>query len=112
MNSRLDSINDWDDRAKRAKYRVALLAKHCKIHERQLRRYFIAKFRCSPRAWMIERKFESVRSHLSRGDLVKEVAASAGFSRSSNFSRQFKQVYQVSPSLMRNSGSDYGEVRI
>jgi AraC-like DNA-binding protein len=112
MNSRLDSINDWDDRARKAKYRVSLLAKQCGINERQLRRYFLSKFGCSPHVWMTERKFESVRSELSRGDLIKEVAATAGFSQSSNFSRQFKQLYRVPPSLMRNDDADSSEVRI
>jgi AraC-like DNA-binding protein len=62
MKSRLDSINDWNSRARRAKYRVSLLAKHCRINERHLRRYFVSKFGFSPHALMSIRKFESARS--------------------------------------------------
>jgi hypothetical protein len=62
MKSRLDSINDWNSRARRAKYRVSPLAKHCRINERHLRRYFISKFGFSPRALMSIESLNQARS--------------------------------------------------
>jgi AraC-like DNA-binding protein len=101
MSSRLDSVTDWGERAKRAKYRVAALAKDCGVSERQLRRFFSSRFECPPHSWIVARRFELIRPLLSEGQLVKEVAAKAGFSRVSSFSRRFKQHFQVPPSKLR-----------
>jgi transcriptional regulator GlxA family with amidase domain len=105
MSSRLDVITDWEDRAKRANYRVSELAAQCGITERQLRRYFLLKFRCSPHAWLSGRRIELVRPLLDSGKLIKEMAAVAGFSQASNFSRQFKRYYQNPPSKLRGTPS-------
>jgi transcriptional regulator GlxA family with amidase domain len=57
MNSRLDSVTDWNERAQRLKYRVGPLAKDCRINKRQLLRFFLFKFGSSPQDWLTEQKF-------------------------------------------------------
>lgn len=101
MNSRLDHITDWQTRAERARFRVNILAKICGVTDRQLRRYFTAKFGSSPHSWLTITRLEKVRPLLCQGDLVKEAAAIAGFSQQANFSRQFKRFYHANPSSFR-----------
>jgi AraC family chitin signaling transcriptional activator len=104
MSSRLDCITDWDGMAVSANYRVAELAKTCRVDERQLRRYFIKKFGCSPHFWMSETRLKKLYRQLQKGNLIKEVAASGGFSQPSNFTRKFKEYYGKNPSAVRGLG--------
>jgi len=71
------------------------------VTDRQLRRYFRTKFGSSPHTWMTLNRLQKARPLLSRGHLVKQIAARAGFSQQANFSRQFKRYYNASPSAFR-----------
>jgi AraC-like DNA-binding protein len=102
MSSRLDTITDWESRAELVSFRVSGLARECGVTDRQLRRYFQCKFGSSPHAWMAVRRLQKVCAFLSRGDLVKEIAVRAGFSRQANFSRHFKRYYNATPSAFRS----------
>ena len=102
MSSRLDAITDWEARAQRANFHVAALADQCEVTERQLRRYFRAKFGMSPNLWLTVARLELVQPLLQRGQSVKEIAAQIGFSQQGNLTRRFKQQYKVTPSSLRN----------
>jgi AraC family transcriptional regulator len=100
--SRLDRITDWGALSERAGYRVGTLADRVGVTERQLRRYFRAKFGQSPHSWMAESRLQGVRELLAEGNPVKVVAIKAGYSQQGNLARQFKQYYHVSPSSIRS----------
>jgi AraC-like DNA-binding protein len=102
MGSRLDYIKDWESEATRARYRVAELAAHCGVTQRQLRRYFWEKFGVSPHLWMARQRAAWIKARLSHGALIKEIAAEAGFSRQENFSRYFKKHHNVTPTQARS----------
>jgi AraC-like DNA-binding protein len=101
MSSRLDTITDWEVRAELVGFRVSGLARECGVSDRQLRRYFQCKFGSSPHNWMTANRLKKVVPLLSGDEMVKEIAVRAGFSRQTNFSRQFKRYYKVSPSALR-----------
>ncbi len=101
MGSRLDSIGDWEERARRAQFKVAGLAGQCRVTERQLRRHFLQKFKDNPHSWMARHRAEWARALLAQGLTVKEVAAEMGFTRQENFSRHFKRHQKVTPSASR-----------
>jgi transcriptional regulator GlxA family with amidase domain len=100
--SRLDTITDWGSRAEEVGFNVAALAKGCGVTDRQLRRYFQCKFGSTPHAWMALARLQKVQPLLFGGALVKEVAVEAGFSKQTNFSRQFKRYFNFSPSDFRD----------
>ena len=100
-SSRLDAITDWEARAETVRFRVSGLAKGCGVTDRQLRRYFQTKFGSPPHAWMMIARLQKARPYLSDGELVKEVAARAGFKHPESFSRQFKRHYSTSPAITR-----------
>lgn len=111
MSSRLDTVSDWAARAERAHFRVATLAGQCEVTERQLRRYFRAKFGMSPNLWLTTARLEMIPPLLQRGKTVKEVAAQTGFSRPENLTRSFKQKYKITPSSLRNARAVTQNVR-
>jgi AraC-like DNA-binding protein len=100
--SRLDLITDWESRAEQVRFNVSALAKGCGVTDRQLRRYFQTRFGNTPHAWMTLARLQRVEPLLSGGALVKEAAASAGFSRQTNFTRQFKRYYNANPTDFRD----------
>jgi AraC-like DNA-binding protein len=101
MSSRLDTITDWEARAEMVGFRVSDLARRCRVTDRQLRRYFRFKFGSSPHNWMAATRLQKVAPLLYGDELVKEVAARAGFSRPENFARQFKRLYKATPTALR-----------
>ena len=101
MGSRLDYVRDWEHQAKQAHFKVIKLAAQCGVTERQLRRYFQEKFGASPHHWMARRRTAEAKRLLAQGLSVKEVAATAGFSRQENFSRHFKKHSSVTPTKSR-----------
>ena len=106
MSSRLDRITDWEVRAEQARFNVTLLAKDCEVTARQLRRYFRAKFGIAPHNWLTEKRLQKVRTLLPSGQLLKQVSATAGFKRPSDFTRQFKRYYKATPSSLRNQSRE------
>jgi len=103
--SRLDFISDWGFRAEQVRFNVAALARGCGVTDRQLRRYFLTRFGSTPHAWMTLARLQKVQPLLSEGALVKEVAVEAGFSRQTNFTRQFKRYYNANPRQFRDVAS-------
>ena len=99
--SRLDRITDWEALIERAGYRVGTLADQVGVTERQLRRYFLARFGQTPHSWITERRLHAVTASLTKGDSVKVAALNAGYSQQGNLARQFKQYYHISPSSVR-----------
>jgi transcriptional regulator GlxA family with amidase domain len=101
MKSRLDHIANWKERAAHSHFKVSALAIACGTTDRQLRRYFLWKFGCSPGLWLTAERLAAARRLLCQAKLVKEVAAELWFKQASNLSRQFKKHYKQSPSSFR-----------
>lgn len=101
MISRLDRITDWKSLAERAHYNVGDLAIQCGVTERQLRRYFYARFGVSPRAWMCSERLDKARRLLALDTSVKEVAFALGYKHHSSFSRVFRRARHATPRMMR-----------
>jgi len=103
VQSVLDTIKNWEERARKARFQVARLARECGVSERQLRSYVRVKFRTPPHAWMMAVRLGVAPALLAQGFSVKRISAELGFSQPSHFSREFKQFYGVSPVEFRFS---------
>jgi len=79
------------------------MAEELGVTDRQLRRFFWAKFGQSPHAWVTSNRLEEARQELTQGSLVKQAAMSVGFTKQGNLTRQFKRYFQVTPSSLRSS---------
>lgn len=74
------------------------LARLLNVSQRHLQRVFSEKFGCSPQAWLNERRLRLAWQMLQTSASVKEVAYSLGFRRASQFSRDFRRLFGVTPS--------------
>ena len=97
MHSHLDTIKDWSERARRARWKVAPLARKCGLGERQLRRFFRSRFRAHLHIWLRHRSLEYGLQLLGQKHSIKEAAEQAGFKHPANFARAFKGYYGVTP---------------
>jgi len=100
MQSRLNRIPDWNERAEASNYSATALAKRCDVTLRHLERYFLETRGRSPHAWLHELRQRKARELILGGSLVKETAARLGYSQVANFSRDFKRHHGVSPAVI------------
>jgi len=84
-------------------YRATRLAEQLGISPRHLRRLFADHVGCSPQTWLREQRMQFARRMLAAGSSVKEVAYALEFSHQSQFSRDFKRRFGLSPSVERKS---------
>jgi len=100
MSSRLDKIRDWEERARKAGYAAARLAKESGVSRQQLSRYFRSRFGVSAQDWLQREKLRTGYLLLQEGRSVKEVAGELGFLHATHFSRAFRRVCGVSPTCV------------
>lgn len=79
-------------------YRTAELALALSVSERQLRRQFQKAFGCAPQSWLRDERLNKARHLLATASSVKEVAYTLGFTQPSQFCRDFKRKFGVTPS--------------
>ncbi len=79
-------------------YDSRTLASALGISQRQLQRLFKRQFGCTPQAWLQAERLETARQMLCGAASVKEVAYTLGFPQLSQFSRDFKRHFGVTPS--------------
>ena len=98
MRSQLDTITNWPALAKEAGYRPKKLAKRAGVCLRQLERWVRLKKNMTPREFctllrLTEAAAELPTSHKS----MKELAAAYAYTQATNFSRDFRKFYGVTP---------------
>jgi AraC-like DNA-binding protein len=74
------------------------LASLCNVSQRHLQRVFSERFARTPQAWLNECRLHLAWQMLQTASSVKEVAYSLGFRRASQFSRDFRRLFGVTPS--------------
>jgi AraC-like DNA-binding protein len=79
-------------------YRLDELAAACNMSRRQMQRSFRALLACTPREFLREERLRAAHRLLGSATSVKEVAYALGFQQESQFSRDFKARFGVSPS--------------
>jgi AraC-like DNA-binding protein len=89
MNSRLNQIQNWPERAEQAKWSVSALAKNCGVSVRTLEIHFLALFGKCPRTWITEQRRRISIQLLQDGCNVNETATKVGFAHASSFCRKF-----------------------
>lgn len=78
-------------------FRVNRLSLALEVSERQLHRIFTDSLGMSPKDWMRRERMVEARHLLSEGKAVKEVAMELGFASGKDFSREFQNIYEVTP---------------
>lgn len=78
-------------------FRVNRMSLALEVSERQLHRIFTDSLGISPKDWMRRERMVEARQLLSEGKAVKEVAMELGFASGKDFSREFQNIYEVTP---------------
>jgi len=100
MSSRLEYVQQWESLAENAGYRPSDLAALCQISLRTLERHFQKNYGVTVSLWLRELRLGKAYQGLLSGKSVKEVAYEQGYKQVSHFSREFKNHFGVSPSLL------------
>jgi transcriptional regulator GlxA family with amidase domain len=103
MNSRLQQVQNWPERADKAKWSAKLLAENCKVSVRTLERFFCEEMGVCPHAWLFERRMRQAFELLRDGSSVKETADLLGYKKATDFSRTFKKRWGHSPTARANT---------
>jgi transcriptional regulator GlxA family with amidase domain len=105
MPRNFNSYN-WEEMAVKAKFSARTLAKNCGVSSRTLSRYFHEQHGMSAGRWLREIRLMRAYLALSHSRSVKEVAWELHYKQVSHFSRDFKNRFGVSPSMVLNTHSE------
>ena len=105
MSSRLEFVQQWESLAVKAGYRPSDLAALCQISLRTLERHFQKNYGVTVSKWMRDLRLGKAYESLKQGKSVKEASFDHGYKQVSHFSREFKNHFGISPSMLltRNS---------
>ena len=92
----------------KAGYRPSDLAALCQISLRTLERHFQKNYGVTVSKWMRDLRLSKSYETLKQGKSVKEAAYDHGYKQVSHFSREFKNHFGISPSMLltRNSPAE------
>ena len=93
----VQTLEQWAELAKQAKYDPVAVARLLNVGPRQLRRYTRKILNTTPHRWLDEQRLTRAAIMLKSNGLVKTVAFDLGFKTVSHFSNKFKARYGVSP---------------
>ena len=97
MHSRLDCVNDWEERFRKCRYKASLVAKACGVTLRLLETYFRLRFEITPHQWILKTRMHDAARLLFQGTSIKAVAFDLGYNAPGNFCRDFKLFYGTTP---------------
>ena len=117
MGSCLEKIKNWPSLAAISGYNAADLAMRCGVSLRQLQRFFLKTTHKTPQVWLNElRQQEAMILLMGSGQNIREVAFKLGYKQATHFSREFKRIHGVPPSLIlaskQNVAARYENVAI
>ena len=88
-------------------YNAVKLAKRLKISLRHLHRIFAATFAQTPQDWLNEARLVRAKQMLLTARSVKEVAFTLRFRGASQFSRDFRRRFGLTPSSLLSAGATH-----
>lgn len=103
MNTKLEHIQNWAERAREAGWSVAQLARLCGVSKDTLRRHFLISEGKTSSQWLAEDRQRHAMVLLREGCSIKEAATCLGYKQQTNFTRKFKEHWGVCPRMARST---------
>jgi AraC-like DNA-binding protein len=94
---------DWRRLAARSEYRPVRLAQLCRVSLRQLERRVKAARGITPRLWLKRERLRDALAFLQKAETSKEVAHGLGYRQFSQFCREFRDSFGLTPTEFRRS---------
>ncbi len=98
MTSRLESIEDWTEKARKAHYSTEELGRLCDVSCSQLRRFFLSAFLRTPQEWLNDVRLWEAMASLADGKSVKCTASDLSFGSVPHLCHEFKRYHGCTPS--------------
>jgi AraC-like DNA-binding protein len=95
--------SSWEALASVAKYRPRELARLVGVSLRTLQRHFSKSYEMTVSEWLRNVRLTEAYQRLVAGDTIKEVTIDLQFKQLSHFSREFKRMYGVPPSVLQRT---------
>ena len=90
----------WRDLAVKSEFNASKLARLCGVSIRTLQRHFALNSGATISVWLRTIRMQEAYLRLMAGSRVKEVAYDLRFKQLSHFSREFKKIHGIAPSLL------------
>ena len=103
------SSSTWETLANQARFCPHALAALCHVSLRTLQRRFDETYGMPVGQWMRHLRLAQAYERIASGETVKSVAYDLHFKQLSHFSRVFKQVYGVAPTLISPRAQQKGQ---
>lgn len=103
-NTQVSRTSNWEVLAAEANYVPRDLARLCHVSLRTLQRRFATNYGMTISDWMRQIRLAKAYARVVSGEPIKAVAYDLGFKQLSHFSRVFKEVHGVAPSLVSPRG--------
>lgn len=104
---RLEKVLKYIEKNKLKKIRIEQLADVACMEKSYFTRFFKKYYGVSPIQFVLQRKMAFASREIIKGISVEYVANNVGYSDSKAFSRAFKRIYKVSPSIYRKSHNQH-----
>ena len=102
-------LEAWRDLAFKCQFKASRLAALCGVSIRTLQRHFALNADVTVTVWLQSVRLDEAYTRLRAGSRVKEVAYDLGYTQLSHFSREFKKVHGIAPTLLNGSLLPFGE---
>jgi AraC-like DNA-binding protein len=95
------SEEEWQAKARLAKFCVERLARLCGVSQRSLERTLKRKWTRCPREWLHDLRMADAQALLLEGCSVKETADAVGYRDPSHFSKVYRRHYAMLPACSK-----------
>jgi len=112
MNTKLHSIQDWQELSRQANWSVTKLAELCNVSARGLELHFRKNFGQTPKNWLAEQRQRRAIKLLRGGSSVKETAGQLGYKHANHLSREFKKYWGHRPTQTNLISSEAAQFRV
>ena len=104
MRSQLDKIKNWPELVQKADYKPRVLARLAGTCLRQFQRWLRLKKNMTPGEFCASFRQNEAAARLVKGnESKKEIAAALAYSKATNFSRDFRKFYSLTPTAYQES---------
>ena len=104
MSHQLQTIQNWPEIARQARWSASALAKNCGVSVRTLHQHFLQQTGENTKAWLAEQRLQRAIELMRAGLSIKAAAITLDYKNPSSFTRKFKDARGICPTLCNYCG--------
>ena len=107
-----ESIVEWEQLAREARFSPSQMALLCSVSDRHLQRLFKKHLGCPPRSWLRQLRCRMAKDLIAQGYSSKAAAAELHYASDAHFCHEFKKVTGVPPQTFAPNRVGYQSLSI